>query len=241
VRSAGFAYDEGRRVLHAVDLEIPAGLHVALVGASGAGKSTLAKLVAGVHRPDEGSVALGGVDLADIAPAELRRHVALVTQEVHVFAGPLADDLRLSRPAASDSELRQALELVGARGWVEALPDGLSTVVGQGGHRLTATRAQQLALARLVLADPAVAVLDEATADAGSAGARVLERAVATALRGRTALVVAHRLSQAAAADLVVVMDDGRVIEAGAHADLLRTGGGYARLWAAWSTGRVPG
>jgi ATP-binding cassette subfamily C protein len=161
--------------------------------------------------------------------------VALVTQEVHVFAGPLADDLRLARPAATEADLRAALDLVGALGWAEALPQGLATVVGEGGERLSATQAQQVALARLVLADPLVAVLDEATAEAGSAGARLLEGAADRALAGRTAVVVAHRLSQAAAADRVVVMDAGRVEEVGTHAELVARAGRYAELWSAWS------
>jgi ATP-binding cassette subfamily C protein len=155
-----------------------------------------------------------------------------------VFAGPLAADLRLAAPGADDAQLDAALELVGALAWVRALPDGRETVVGAGGVALTAAQAQQLALARLALADPAVAVLDEATAEAGSAGARVLEAAADRVLAGRTALVVAHRLSQAARADRVVFLEHGRVIEQGAHAQLVAAGGPYAELWRAWSAGR---
>ncbi|QFZ19252.1 ABC transporter ATP-binding protein [Saccharothrix syringae] len=220
----GYSYLPGHPVLADVDLELGAGERVALVGASGAGKTTLAKLVAGVHEPTEGSI--GGVEPGS---------VALITQEVHVFAGTLADDLRLARPEAGEDELLAALDRVGALGWVRALPAGLGTVVGEGGHRLTVAQAQQLALARLVLLDPPVAVLDEATADAGSAGARELEEAAARALDGRTGLVVAHRLTQAATADRVVVLEAGRVVESGAHEELLAAGGRYAELWAAWS------
>ncbi|MFI6503544.1 ABC transporter ATP-binding protein [Nonomuraea typhae] len=227
VRGLGHAYEPGRPVLHDVDLDIAPGERVALVGPSGAGKTTLAKIVAGVHEPTSGTVRTPG-------------GVAMVTQEVHVFAGPLADDLRLARPDATDADLCDALSRVGALGWAEALPGGLSTVVGHGGHRLTGAQRQQLALARLVLADPAVAVLDEATAEAGSTGADALERAVEQAIDGRTALIVAHRLTQAATADRVVVMENGRVVEHGPH-DTLRTAGGpYAGHWAAWTNHHPP-
>ena len=219
VRGVSHAYTAGHEVLRGVDLDIAPGTRLALVGASGAGKSTLAAIVAGVHRPTTGSVT------AD--------DVAMVSQEVHVFAGTLAEDLRLAAPDATDEALWAALDVVGARDWVAALPAGPATTVGTGAHTLTAAQAQQLALARLVLADPAVAVLDEATAEAGSAGARVLEAAADRALRGRTALVVAHRLSQAAAADAVAVLDAGVLVEYGTHAELLAAGGRYAELWAA--------
>ncbi|WP_033224337.1 MULTISPECIES: ABC transporter ATP-binding protein [unclassified Streptomyces] len=229
------AYVPGRPVLHGVDLEVRPKERVALVGTTGSGKTTLAKLVAGLHRPQEGKVEVAGV-----APDESGRTVGLVTQEVHVFAGPLADDLRLARPEASEEELREALAAVGALGWVESLPEGIATVVGDGGHRLTADRAQQLALARLLLADPPVVVLDEATAEAGSSGARLLDEAAERTLRGRTALVVAHRLSQAATADRVVVLSEGRVVQNGTHDRLRATEGPYADLWAAWSGSRSP-
>ncbi|MGP4006045.1 ABC transporter ATP-binding protein [Streptomyces sp. 4N124] len=226
------AYEPGRPVLHDVHLTLAAGERVALVGASGAGKTTLAKLIAGVHRPTAGSVRLN-------APTD-GLPVALVTQETHVFAGPLADDLRLARADATDQELRAALAEVDALDWAEALPEGLATVVGEGGHRLTAAQVQQLALARLVLADPPVAVLDEATAEAGSTGARLLEKAADRAIEHRTALVVAHRLTQAADADRIVVMVGGRIVQSGTHDELCATAGPYASLWQAWSGTRAP-
>ncbi|MDX3341796.1 ABC transporter ATP-binding protein [Streptomyces sp. ME02-6979.5a] len=229
--AVGHAYGPGRPVLHEVSLTLEPGEHVALVGTSGAGKSTLARIVAGVQQPTSGTVT---------APAGTgAAAVVLVTQEVHVFTGTLAEDLRLARPDATDADLRAALATVHALDWAEALPDGLGTVVGEGGHRLDPARAQQLALARLVLADPALAVLDEATAEAGSAGARVLERSAEAALAGRTALVVAHRLTQAVAADRVVVLEAGRVVESGPHEELRDADGPYAALWRAWSGSRT--
>ena len=163
--------------------------------------------------------------------ADLRRHVVLVTQEVHVFAGTVADNLRLARPDASAAELRAALAQVG-------VDLDLDAVVGHGADELSATHAQQLALTRLVLADPDIAILDEATAEAGSAGARVLEATAERALRGRTAIVIAHRLTQAVTANRMVVMDKGRVVEVGRHDDLVRADGPYARLWSAWTSPR---
>ncbi|MFE7372828.1 ABC transporter ATP-binding protein [Streptomyces anulatus] len=225
------AYGPGRPVLHDVSLTLRPGEHVALVGTSGAGKSTLARIVAGVQQPTAGTVT---------APAGAGEpSVVLVTQEVHVFTGTLAEDLRLARPEATDADLRAALATVHALDWAEALPDGLDTVVGEGGHRLDPARAQQLALARLVLAGPALAVLDEATAEAGSAGARALECSAEAALAGRTALIVAHRLTQAVAADRVVVLEAGRVVESGPHDELRDADGPYAALWRAWSGSRT--
>ncbi|WKU05792.1 ABC transporter ATP-binding protein [Micromonospora sp. HUAS LYJ1] len=226
-----FSYDGATPVLRDVSLRVGAGRVVALVGSTGAGKTTVASIAAGVLRPGHGVATLGGVPVAEL-PA---RTIALVSQETHVFAGPLAEDLRLARPGASPEELTAALARVGALSWALALPDGLDTVVGEGGHPLTAAQAQQLALARVVLLDPAVVVLDEATAEAGSAGARDLEQAAAAALAGRTALVVAHRLTQAVTADHIVVMDHGEIVESGPHADLVTAGGSYARLWTAWA------
>lgn len=238
VRGLRFSYADGDEVLHGVDLDVAPGEHVAIVGSSGAGKTTLAALVAGIHQPAGGSIEVGGSSVPAMGREELARHVTLVSQEVHVFAGTVADDLRLARPDASEGDLADALERVDAWAWVAALPEGLATRVGSGGATLTPVQAQQLALARLVLRGADVAVLDEATAEAGSSGARVLEAGMRQALEGRTALLVAHRLTTAAEADRVVVLEAGRVVEDGPPAALAAGDGPYSRLWAAWSASR---
>ncbi len=228
-------YPDGPDVLHQVDVEVPAGTSLAVVGESGAGKTTLAALLGGVFPVTAGAIAVGGVPVEQLDPEQLRRRVVVVTQEVHTFTGTLAGDLRLARPAATEADLATALRVVGADGWVAALPSGLETVIGGGGQALTADQAQQLALARVVLVDPPVVILDEATAEAGSAGARALERSARATIAGRTAVVVAHRLTQARECDQIAVMAHGRIVEQGSHDELVAAGGTYARLWSAWS------
>ncbi|MDK7742923.1 ABC transporter ATP-binding protein [Helcobacillus massiliensis] len=236
VELTGIAHSYGqRRVLEPIDLTIEEGETIALVGASGAGKSTLASIIAGTLRPSEGTVRHGGADLSRAQLDAVRAHAVIVSQDVHVFHGTLADDLRLAAPDASEEDLWAALGTVGADSWAELLPHRLDTAVGEKGERLSAEQAQQLALARVALKDPAILVMDEATADEGSSGARVLERAALAVAEGRTTVIVAHRLSQAMHADRILVMADGHVIESGSHADLLAADGQYARLWAAWS------
>jgi ATP-binding cassette subfamily C protein len=226
---------EERIVLQPMDLDVAPGEKISLVGASGAGKSTLASIIAGTLTPRYGTVEHGGADLAHADLEAMRAHASIVSQDVHVFRGTLAEDLKLARPEATEDELWHALYLVEADAWAQLLPRGLQTEVGEKGVRLTAEQSQQLALARIVLQDPSVLVLDEATADEGSSGARVLERAAVEVARGRTTVIVAHRLSQAKEADRILVMGDGRVVEQGTHDQLVAHGGVYAELWAAWN------
>ncbi|TCB98434.1 ABC transporter ATP-binding protein [Micromonospora zingiberis] len=233
-KSVWHRYADGPTVVHDVTIEIAEGESLAIVGESGAGKTTLAAILGGVFPAADGAVWLGGRLIGDLGPDDLRRTVGVVTQEVHVFAGTLADDLRLAAPHATDEQLHAALRLVDADGWVAALPAGLATRVGDGEHPITPGQAQQLALARIALLDPPIVVLDEASAEAGSAGAHQLELASQAVIRGRTAIVVAHRLTQAHACDRVAVMSRGRIVELGRPDDLVEAGGRYAELWAAW-------
>ena len=229
-----FAYTEGRDVLHGIDLDLEPGERVAVVGPSGAGKSTLGRLLAGIHPPREGLVEVGGVPLVELPLETLRREVALVTQEHHVFVGTLAENLRLARPGATEDQVVAALRAVDALEWARALPEGLETVVGAGGTPLTPAQAQQLALARLVLADPHTLVLDEATSLLDPRAARHLERSLASVLRGRTVVAIAHRLHTAHDADRVAVVEDGLLRELGTHDELVARNGSYADLWDSW-------
>jgi len=229
-----FAYHEGRDVLHGVDLDVRPGERLAVVGPSGAGKSTIGRLLAGIHGPRTGAVTVGGVGLVDLDLDRLRKEVALVTQEHHVFVGTVADNLLLARPSATDEDVRRALDSVDALTWVQVLPDGMRTRVGAGQHTLSPAQAQQVALARLVLADPHTLVLDEATSLLDPRAARHLERSLAAVVAGRTVVAIAHRLHTAHDADRVAVVEDGEVAELGSHDELLAENGSYAALWRSW-------
>ncbi|WFE43022.1 ABC transporter ATP-binding protein [Verrucosispora sp. WMMD1129] len=233
VRGARFSYADGPDVLHGIDLVVHPGERLAIVGPSGAGKSTLARLLAGIDVPREGMVSLDGVAVTDLDPAERRRRIALVTQEHHVFIGTLRDNLAFAAPDASDEQMRAALVAVSAD-WYADLPNGLDTQLGDGARELGAADAQQLALARLVLADPHTLILDEATAALDPTTARRTERALAAVVNGRTVIAIAHRLNTAHDADRVAVLEDGRITELGSHHELVRAGGAYAALWRSW-------
>ncbi|KNE81280.1 MULTISPECIES: ABC transporter ATP-binding protein [Streptomyces] len=236
VRADGvrFGYHANGDVLHGVSLDIRPGTRLALVGPSGAGKSTLGRLLAGIYAPRTGAVTLGGAELARMPAERVRAHVALVNQEHHVFVGSLRDNLLLARTGAGDAELWAALGAVDAADWARVLDDGLDTEVGSGGLTLTPAQAQQIALARLVLADPHTLVLDEATSLLDPRAARHLERSLARVLDGRTVVAIAHRLHTAHDADVIAVVEDGRITELGSHDELVAAGGPYAALWRSW-------
>ncbi len=229
-----FAYRTGRDVLPEFDLTIPAGQTVALVGSTGAGKSTLAKLVARFYDPSAGAVRLDGVDLRQLAQSDLRRAVVMVTQEAYLFSGSVADNIALGSPTASRAEIERAAAAVGADGFIRALPAGYDTDVNKRGGRVSAGQRQLISFARAFLADPAVLILDEATASLDIPSERLVQEALQTLLADRTAIIIAHRLSTVAIADRVLVMAAGVIVEDGAPIDLIGGDGRFAAMHAAW-------
>ena len=234
MRDVHYSYRAGHDVLKGVDLTIEPGERLAIVGPSGAGKSTIGRLLAGIDAPRTGTVNVGEVALASMPLTHLRRHVALVTQEHHIFIGTLRENLALAKPEATDDEIERALEAVDALEWVAALPEGTATELGTTGYQVTPAQAQQLALARHVLSDPHTLVLDEATALLDPRAARHLERSLSAVLEGRTVIAIAHRLHTAHDADRVCVVIDGVVAELGTHDELVALDGEYAALWRSW-------
>jgi ABC-type multidrug transport system fused ATPase/permease subunit len=229
-----YSYRSGHDVLRGITLTIQPGERLAIVGPSGAGKSTLGRLLAGIDAPRTGSITVGDVPLSSMPLTMLRRHVALVTQEHHIFIGTVRENLALAKPEASDEEILRALDAVDALEWVNALPDGLLSQLGTTGFQLTPAQAQQLALARLVMTDPHTLVLDEATALIDPRAARHLEHSLSAVLEGRTVIAIAHRLHTAHDADRVCVVIDGRIAELGTHDELVALHGEYASLWRSW-------
>ncbi|MGW1751837.1 ABC transporter ATP-binding protein [Streptomyces sp. NPDC002092] len=229
-----FGYRTGGEVLPVFDLTIPAGQTVAVVGSTGAGKSTLAKLLARFYDPSAGRVLLDGVDLRDLAVPELRRGVVMVTQEAFLFSGTVAENIAIGRPDATREQIEQAAKAIGAHEFISALPDGYDTDVRKRGGRISAGQRQLVAFARALLADPAVLILDEATSSLDIPGERAVQRAMLTVLRGRTAVVIAHRLSTVEIADRVLVMEHGKIVEDGSPAELIEGTGRFADLHRAW-------
>ena len=229
-----FRYNTGPVVMHKLDLEIPSGQTIALVGTTGAGKSTLAKLISRFYDPTSGQVQLDGIDLKNISNSDLRREVVMVTQEAYLFSGSVADNILLGRPGASFEDVVAASKAVGAHEFIESLPDGYDTDVNKRGGRVSAGQRQLISFARAFLANPAVLILDEATSSLDIPSERLVQQGLKTLLAGRTAVIIAHRLSTVSIADRVLVMEHGRVIEDGAPMELAAGSGKFAKLYKAW-------
>ncbi|MEI6454025.1 MAG: ABC transporter ATP-binding protein, partial [Actinomycetes bacterium] len=241
LEQVGFGYDPAKPVLHGVSIAIKAGESVAFVGPTGAGKSTVAKLVARFYDPTEGSIKVDGIDLRKVTQRSLRAQLGVVPQEAYLFAGTLRDNLTFAKPDASEDELNEAIDAIGLRPMISRLPDGVDSVIHERGQSLSAGERQLLALGRAFLAQPRVLVLDEATSNLDLASEILVEGALDQLLEGRTAILIAHRLSTAQRADRIVVLEQGKVVEQGSHDELLELNGYYAKMFQLWadSGGRV--
>ncbi len=231
-----FGYGEGPDVLHDLDLDVPAGTTVALVGHTGAGKSTIAKLLARFYDPRDGRITIDGIDLREVSQASLRHQLGIVPQEGFLFAGTVAENIAFGRPDASGEEIVQAAEAVGAHEFILRLEDGYETEVQERGSRLSLGQRQLIALARALLADPGILILDEATSSVDIGTERKIERALRLLLSGRTAFIIAHRLSTIRDADLIVVLEHGRIVEQGSHDELMQERGLYTSLYGDWAS-----
>ena len=230
-----FGYGELPDVLHDFDLDVPVGTTVALVGHTGAGKSTIAKLLARFYDPRAGRITIDGIDLRDVTQASLRRQLGIVPQEGFLFAGSIADNIAFGRPSASRQEIEAAAAAVGADAFVAELADGYDTEVGERGFRLSLGQRQLVAFARALLADPRILILDEATSSVDIGTERRIERGLRRLLTGRTAFIIAHRLSTIRSADLIVVLDHGRIVDSGTHEELIARPGAYTQLYGDWA------